>query len=94
MCETFYWDLNDRTRALLDRVKPRTPNNYPNQEQAGTYSGVLHYLKAVAEMGADAPRPAALVVNRMKAMPTDDDCFGPGRCAPTAARSTRLTSSR
>ena len=80
MCETFYWDLNDRTRAFLDRVRPRTPSNYPNQEQAGTYSGVLHYLKAVADMGAERAKAGGLeVVNRMKAMPTDDDCFGPGR---------------
>ena len=79
VCETFYWDLNDRSRAFLERVKPRTPNNYPNQEQAGTYSGVLHYLKAVADLGAERAKASGLdVVNRMKAMPTDDDAFGPG----------------
>jgi branched-chain amino acid transport system substrate-binding protein len=80
VCETFYWDLNERTRAFLNRVKPRTPNNYPNQEQAGTYSGVVHYLKAVADMGEERAKASGLeVVNRMKAMPTDDDCFGPGQ---------------
>ncbi|RAI57803.1 ABC transporter substrate-binding protein [Roseicella frigidaeris] len=79
VCETFYWDLNDRSRAFLERVKPRTPNNYPNQEQAGTYSGVLHYLKAVADLGAERAKASGLeVVTRMKAMPTDDDAFGPG----------------
>ena len=80
VCETFYWDMNDRTRAFLDRVKPKTPSNYPNQEHAGTYSGALHYLKAVADLGAERARASGLeVVQRMKAMPTDDDCFGPGR---------------
>jgi branched-chain amino acid transport system substrate-binding protein len=80
VCETFYWDLNDRTRAFLDRVKPKTPTNYPNQEHAGTYSGALHYLKAVADLGVERAKASGLeVVQRMKAMPADDDCFGPGR---------------
>ncbi|MBI0433874.1 ABC transporter substrate-binding protein [Roseomonas sp. KE0001] len=79
LAEAFYWDLNDRTRAFLNRVKPKVPNNWPNQEQAGTYSGVLHYLKAVADLGLPAAKASgAEVVRRMQAMPTDDDCFGPG----------------
>jgi branched-chain amino acid transport system substrate-binding protein len=79
LSEAFYWDLNDRSRAFLDRVKPKVAGNWPNQEHAGTYSGVLHYLKAVADMGVPAARASGLdTVNRMKAMPTDDDCFGPG----------------
>jgi branched-chain amino acid transport system substrate-binding protein len=80
VCEAFYWDLNDRTRAFLNRVKPKTPTNTPNQEHAGTYSGVLHYLKAVADLGLERAKASGLeVVQRMKAMPADDDCFGPGR---------------
>ena len=48
--------------------------------QAGNYGAVLHYLKAAAEMGvAAAKADGRAVVARMKAMPTDDDCFGPGR---------------
>ena len=79
VCETYYWDLNDRTRAFNARVKPKTPTNTPNQEHAGTYSGVLHYLKAVADLGVERAKASGLeVVQRMKAMPTDDDCFGPG----------------
>ncbi|MDO9712679.1 ABC transporter substrate-binding protein [Paracraurococcus lichenis] len=80
MTETFYWDLNDRTRAFMDRIRPKTPNQWPNMVQAGCYSAVLHYLKAVADMGpAAAKADGRAVVARMKAMPTDDDCFGPGR---------------
>ncbi|NOG73075.1 ABC transporter substrate-binding protein [Roseicella sp. DB1501] len=80
LSEVFYWDLNDRTRAFLDRVKAKTPQNWPNQEHAGTYSACLHYLKAVADLGAARAKASGLeVVQRMKAMPTDDDCFGPGR---------------
>ena len=80
VAEAFYWDLNERTRAFLDRVRPKTPNNWPNQEHAGTYAGVYHYLKAVADLGAERAKASGLeVVGRMKAMPTDDDAFGPGR---------------
>ncbi|HEX2939998.1 MAG TPA: ABC transporter substrate-binding protein [Rhodopila sp.] len=77
LTESFYWDLNDRTRAFTKRVLPKTPNNYPNMDQAGCYSGALHYLKAVADMGiAAAKKDGVAVVNRMKAMPVDDDAFG------------------
>ena len=79
--ESYYWDLNDRTRAWNDRVRTKTPNGvWPNMTQAGDYAVTLHYLKAVAEMGvAAAKADGRAVVQRMKAMPTDDDCFGPGR---------------
>ncbi|TCZ56310.1 ABC transporter substrate-binding protein [Roseicella aquatilis] len=80
LTEAYYWDLNDRTRAFLNRVKPKTPQNWPNQEHAGTYAGALHYLKAVADLGAERAKASGLeAVQRMKAMPTDDDCFGPGQ---------------
>jgi branched-chain amino acid transport system substrate-binding protein len=48
--------------------------------QAGCYAGTFHYLKAVAEMGvAAAKKSGAATVARMKAIPTDDDAFGPGK---------------
>jgi len=77
LTESFYWDLNDRTRAFTRRVLPKTPNNYPNMIHAGCYSATLHYLKAVADMGAAAAKQDGVAtVNRMKAMPVEDDCFG------------------
>jgi branched-chain amino acid transport system substrate-binding protein len=77
---TFYWDLNDRTRAFTKRLIASTNNIYPGMGQAGCYAGTLHYLKAVAAMGvADAKKSGAATVSRMKAMPTDDDAFGPGK---------------
>jgi branched-chain amino acid transport system substrate-binding protein len=77
LTETFYWDLNERTRAFTRRVKPKIGQACPNMSHAGTYSGTLHYLKAVASLGAtEAKANGAAVVERMKAMPTDDDCFG------------------
>ncbi|WP_043363899.1 ABC transporter substrate-binding protein [Belnapia sp. F-4-1] len=80
LTETFYWDLNDRTRAFTNRVKPQLAGSMPAMSHAGCYSAVLHYLKTAADMGAaQAKQDGAATVTRMKAMPTDDDCFGAGR---------------
>jgi branched-chain amino acid transport system substrate-binding protein len=77
LTESFYWDLNDGTRAFTNRVKPKTPNNWPNMIHAGCYSATLHYLKAVHDMGAaEAKKDGVATVNRMKKMPVEDDCFG------------------
>jgi branched-chain amino acid transport system substrate-binding protein len=77
LTESFYWDLNDRTRAFTRRVLPKTPTNYPNMDHAGNYSATLHYLKTVADMGAaEAKKDGVATINRMKAMPVEDDCFG------------------
>jgi branched-chain amino acid transport system substrate-binding protein len=80
MTESFYWDLNDRTRAFTQRVRSRLSNNQvPNMVTAGNYSAVTHYLKAVADMGVPAAKASGTeVINRMKAMPTEDDAFGKG----------------
>jgi branched-chain amino acid transport system substrate-binding protein len=76
---TFYWDHDDRTRAFTKRLAAKTNNIYPGMGQAGCYAGTWHYLKAVAQMGvAEAKKSGAATVARMKAMPTDDDAFGPG----------------
>jgi branched-chain amino acid transport system substrate-binding protein len=73
----WYWDLNDDTRAFAKRYAERHPKKmYPNHMQAGVYSGVLHYLKAVDKVGSPADGKA--VVDAMKAMPTDDSLFGKG----------------
>jgi len=72
--ESFYWDLNDQTRAWTARfIKLR--NNYPTSNQAATYSGTLHYLKA---MEVARSRDGKKVVEQMKAMPTDDPVLGKG----------------
>ncbi len=79
LTESFYWDLNDCTRAFTNRVKPKTPNNWPNMSHAGCYAGTLHFLKAVNQIGiAKAKASGTAIVDAMKAMPTDDDCFGHG----------------
>jgi len=78
--ESFYWDLNDRTRAFTRKVLPNMPSGLrPGMGQAGCYSAALHYLKTAADMGvAQAKASGADTVTRMKAMPTDDDVFGAG----------------
>jgi len=77
---SFYWDLNDRTRAFTERVRPKTPKNLPGMIHAGCYAGTLHYLKVVADMGvAEAKADGRATVARMKAMPAEDDCFGSTR---------------
>jgi branched-chain amino acid transport system substrate-binding protein len=76
---TFYWDLNDRTRAFSDRLWAKVPNVRAGMGHAGNYSSTLHYLKVASEMGvAQAKASGAATVARMKAMPTDDDAFGKG----------------
>ncbi len=79
LTETFYWDLNDRTRGFAARVRPSMPNDHPpNMLQAGCYSATTHYLKTVAGMGANQVHDGAAVVAAMKRAPCDDDAFGPG----------------
>jgi branched-chain amino acid transport system substrate-binding protein len=74
----FYWDMNEDTRAFSRRFQKRAHNGaMPNDMQAGVYSAVLHYLKAVDKVGAASDGRA--VVAAMKAMPTDDPLFGKGR---------------
>lgn len=81
--ETFYWDLNDRTRAFSARVRPNIGQNALCMNHAGSYAAPLHYLKTVADMGvAAAKQSGAATVARMKAIPCDDDCFGPGSIRP------------
>jgi branched-chain amino acid transport system substrate-binding protein len=81
LCSPFYWDLTERTRAFTQRLlRDQNPAAYPGMGHAGCYAGTLHYLKAVAAVGATkAQADGAAVVAQMKAMPTDDDAFGPAR---------------
>jgi branched-chain amino acid transport system substrate-binding protein len=76
--ETFYWDLNDGTRAFGKRFSERMKNKaQPSMVQAGVYSGLIHYFKALEAMGGN-PHDGVKVVAKMKEMPTDDPLFGKG----------------
>jgi branched-chain amino acid transport system substrate-binding protein len=76
LTESFYWNLNDRTRAFMKRLLPKTPNNYPSMGQAGCYSGVMHFMKAVDAIGVEAAGNGTQIIAQMKKMPTEDDAFG------------------
>ncbi|WP_166296281.1 ABC transporter substrate-binding protein [Bradyrhizobium sp. 2S1] len=76
--ESFYWDMNDQTRAWSKRFQKVSPKNaMPSMTVAGVYAGVLHYLKALEAMGGN-PHDGAKVVAKMKEIPTDDPLFGKG----------------
>jgi branched-chain amino acid transport system substrate-binding protein len=64
----FYWDRDDDTRAWSRRFFARQ-GRMPTQVQAGTYSAISHYLRAVAAAGTDEAKP---VMAKMRAMPVDD----------------------
>ena len=73
--ETFYWDLNDQTRAWSKRFAAANGGKYPSSDHAGVYAGVLHYLKAVDAGKTD---DGTKVIAKMKELPTDDILFGKG----------------
>ena len=76
--ETFYWDLNDETRAFSKRFSERMKNKaQPSMIQAGVYSGLIHYFKTLEAMGGN-PHDGIKVVEKMKSLPTDDPLFGKG----------------
>lgn len=52
LTEAFYWDMNDETRAFSKRFFDKF-NRMPTMVQAGLYSAVMHYFKAVEAAGTD-----------------------------------------
>jgi branched-chain amino acid transport system substrate-binding protein len=80
MTEAWYWDMNDANRAWTKRWQAERRGKFPSMVQAGVYSAVLHYLKAVEALKSDADGKA--VAAKMKEMPTDDRLFGKGTIRP------------
>lgn len=68
MTVSFYWDLNDETRAWSQKFFEKT-GKMPTGVQAGTYSSVLHYLKAIEATGTD---DTDTVLAKMREMPVED----------------------
>ena len=64
----FYWDLDDDTRAWSKRFFEKQ-KRMPTMVQAGQYSSVMHYLRAVQATGTDE---AGKVMAQMKATPIKD----------------------
>ena len=76
--ESFYWDMNEQTRAWSKRFMALSPKGtMPSMTVAGNYAAVLHYLKAMEALGGN-PHDGAKVVTKMKEIPTDDPLFGKG----------------
>ena len=75
LTESFYWDLNEGTRAWSKRFADRMGGRMPTMDHAGVYAGLIHYLKAVEALNST---DAAAVMAKMKEMPTDDPLFGKG----------------
>ncbi len=75
LTEAFYWDMNDATRKWSRRYFDKL-KKMPNMSQAGVYSSVMHYLKAVQAAGTDE---TAAVMKQMKAMPIQDFFTANGR---------------
>jgi branched-chain amino acid transport system substrate-binding protein len=84
--ETFYWDLNDDSRAFAKRFQDRMKNHgMPSMVHAGVYSSLLHYFKALEALGGN-PHDGAKVVAKMKEIPTDDPLFGKGSVQPNGRK--------
>src|SRR5580693_498366 len=65
---SFYWDMDEQTRAWSKRFFAKR-NKMPTMWQAGVYSSVIHYLKAVQAAGTDEPLKVAA---KMRDMPVED----------------------
>ena len=68
LTEGFYWNLNDETRAWSKRFFDKH-KRMPTMVQAGQYSSVSHYLKAVKAVGSDDTQK---VMAQMKKTPVND----------------------
>jgi branched-chain amino acid transport system substrate-binding protein len=80
LTDAFYWDMNDGTRAFSRRFAADMKGFMPASTQAGVYSAIMHYLKAVQAMGVEAAKADGRgAIAKMKAIPTDDVIFGRGR---------------
>ena len=65
---SFYWDMDDKTREWSNRFFAKM-NRMPTMWQAGVYSSVMHYLKAIQAAGTDDPLKVAA---KMREMPVED----------------------
>jgi branched-chain amino acid transport system substrate-binding protein len=68
LTEGFYWDLNEETRTWSKRFFAQH-KRMPTMVQAGQYSSVMHYLRAVKAINSD---DTAKVMTQMKKMPVND----------------------
>jgi len=65
---SFYWDMDERTREWSKRFFSKQ-NRMPTMWQAGVYSSIMHYLKAIEKIATDKPLKVA---EQMRASPIED----------------------
>jgi branched-chain amino acid transport system substrate-binding protein len=78
LTEGFYWDRDDDSRAFAKRYMDRT-GRMPNMIQAGTYSAVTQYLKAIDKAGTDETEA---VSKELHSMPVEDVFARHGKVTP------------
>jgi branched-chain amino acid transport system substrate-binding protein len=74
--DAWYWDTSDANRAFAKEFAAGNDGKYPTYDHAGVYSAVTHYLKAVEALGN--AKDGKAVIDKMKAMETDDKLMGKG----------------
>ena len=74
----FYWDRDDASRAWSKRFFAKMKKE-PTMVQAGVYSAVTHYLKAIQAAGTDN---SDAVAAKMREMPVNDFFATNGRLGP------------
>lgn len=80
LSESFYWDMNDATRAYSRRFAAHMNGWMPSMIQAGDYAATKHYLAVAQALGIGVAKASGrAAVAAMKAAPTSDELFGPGR---------------
>jgi branched-chain amino acid transport system substrate-binding protein len=65
----WYWDRDDESRAWAKKFAEKNGGKMPTMVQAGVYSSVMHYLKAVDAAKTDEGKAA---VAKMREMPIND----------------------
>jgi branched-chain amino acid transport system substrate-binding protein len=73
--ESFYWDLDERTRSWSARYGAKMNGSMPSMVQAGTYSAVHHYLRALQNAGTS---DTAKVTAAMRTLPVEDATVSAG----------------
>jgi branched-chain amino acid transport system substrate-binding protein len=67
--DSFYWDMNDSTRAWSKRFMALHGGAAPTSIQAAVYGSITHYLQAVQAAGT---KDTATVAAKMRATPIND----------------------
>ena len=84
LSESFYWDRDDQTRDWSQKFAAKHNGAMPTMVQAGVYSALLHYFKAISEL--KSAKDGKAVVAKMEATPTDDPLFGKGSIDPNGRK--------